>query len=411
MALLALMAFAVVSAQRVVLADIWKPHISSNGTILGANQTLSRRSISEELTQKPDRTLYWINITLGTPGQPQAMQLDTGSAQLLVPATGSSLCSSLLVLCSVLGSFTSALSSTFSDTGQSTTATFTDGASVTGNWFYDSVNVGGSVVKSQLGVLGTSGTGLTEGVLGVGFPASYPTINHNLYAQGVIQSNSYSLWLDELSAAGGTILFGGLNKARFVAPLRKIPVIGTTNSDGSTSYNSATVHLTSVSTVGSGGTATSQTASGYVEDALLDTGTTLTILQADLATKIINALGGQYYPIGSTSGNAIIPCSAASGSQSVKYHFSGSNGPTITVPISELVLRDLGSLNGVEQCQFGIYGAAASDNYPTIMGDTFLRSAYVVYHLDKHTIGMAQTVTNGGAANIVEIPESGIPSV
>ncbi|KAK4953839.1 hypothetical protein LTR10_008443 [Elasticomyces elasticus] len=402
-----LLASTLTTAQRVVLADIWKPDFElTNGTILGSNATLSKRQFNSVLTQKSDRSLYWINVTIGTPGQKQSMQLDTGSSSVLVPATGSGLCS--LLPCDILGSFTSSLSSTFSNTGQSTTVGFVDGGSVTGNWFYDTVRVGGKAIKSQLSVLGTSGSGLSEGVLGIGFPASYPTINHNFAAQGVIASNSYSIWLDSLSSSSGTILFGGLNTARFVAPLKKIPVLGSTNADGSVSYNLPSVALTRVATL-QGSTRTVQTPSGYSEPAMLDTGTPVTILQQSLANAVIAALGASYYPSGSTSGNAVIPCAAASNSQSINFHFSGTSGPTINVPISQLVLANLGTVSGVAWCQFGIYGAADSENLATVLGDSFLRSAYAVYDLDHHQIGLAQTLHNGGAANIMEIGASGIP--
>ncbi|KAK5726310.1 hypothetical protein LTR17_012839 [Elasticomyces elasticus] len=380
-----LLASTLTTAQRVVLADIWKPDLElTNGTILGSNATLSKRQFNSVLTQKSDRSLYWINVTIGTPGQKQSMQLDTGSSSVLVPATGSGLCR------------------------QSTTVGFVDGGSVTGNWFYDTVRVGGKAIKSQLSVLGTSGSGLSEGVLGIGFPASYPTINHNLAAQGVIASNSYSIWLDSLSSSSGTILFGGLNTARFVAPLKKIPVLGSTNADGSVSYNLPSVALTRVATL-QGSTRTVQTPSGYSEPAMLDTGTPVTILQQSLADAVIAALGASYYPSGSTSGNAVIPCAAASNSQSINFHFSGTSGPTINVPISQLVLANLGTVSGVAWCQFGIYGAADSQNLATVLGDSFLRSAYAVYDLDHHQIGLAQTLHNGGAANIMEIGANGIP--
>ena len=359
----------VASAQRVIVADIWKPEVTDNGTMLGSNATLSKRQFNAVLTQKPDRTLYWINITIGTPGQPQALQLDTGSRSLWVPSTGSEVCSSSQVSCSVLGSFDSSLSSTFVDTDQSTTVGFVDGGSVTGDWFYDTMHISGRAVTSQLTVLGTSGSGLSEGILGVGFPASYPTLNHNLAAQGIIASNSYSIWLDDLSAASGTILFGGLNLARFVAPLLKIPVVGgTTMSDGTISFNQPTVILSRVATL-QGSQSTIHTASSYSENAVLDTGTALTILQKPLADAIISAItGAQYYPASATSGNIIIPCSSATtADQSIDFHFSNSLlGPTINVRLSELVLQDLGSLDGVEMCQFGIYSAAPSDGLPTI---------------------------------------------
>ncbi|TKA71405.1 hypothetical protein B0A55_07711 [Friedmanniomyces simplex] len=410
-ALATLMASTLTTAQRVVMADIWKPTLTPNGTILGTNATLSKRQLSSTLTQKPDRSLYWINITMGTPGQPQALQLDTGSNGLLLPSTGSTLCSASLIPCDILGSFTSAQSSTFSSTGQSTTEGFVDGASVTGDWFYDTLHLSGHAITAQLAVLATTGSGLTEGVLGVGFPATYPTINHNLAAQGLIASNSYSLWLDDLAASTGTILFGGLNLAKFTPPLKKIPVLGTLNSDGSTSYNQPTVALTRLATL-QGNTRTVHTPSDFSVPALLDTGTPVTILQQPLADTLIAALGASY-PSGSTSGNAIIPCSAASNPQSLNFHFSDPLlGPTINVPLSQLVLADLGSLDGVEWCQFGIYGAAASENLPTVLGDSFLRSAYVVYDLETLHIGLAQTVLgggSGGSGNVVEIPAGGIP--
>lgn len=154
------------------------------------------------------------------------------------------------------------------------------------------LHIGGQAVTSQLAILGTVGTSINEGVLGIGFPASHPTINHNLAAQGIIASNSYSLWLDSLTATSGTILFGGLNLARFVPPLLKIPIVGTTNSDGSVSYNQALVKLTRVATV-ENDVRTVQTSSGYSENAILDTGTPVTVFQKDLADKIISAMGAQ----------------------------------------------------------------------------------------------------------------------
>lgn len=69
-------------------------------------------------------------------------------------------------------------------------------------------------------------------------------------------------------------------------------------------------------------------------------------------------------------------------------------------------------INGVQVCQFGIL--PAGDNGPILLGDTFLRSAYVVYDLDNKQIALAQTRFNATASpNILEIQSgaSGIPSV
>ena len=93
---------------------------------------------------------------------------------------------------------------------------------------------------------------------------------------------------------------------------------------------------------------------------------------------------------------------------------------TISVPISELVL----SIDSVEEgranptssdnsegsyisggsgeniCLFGI---APSQGTITLLGDTFLRSAYVVYDLANNEISLAQTDFNSKSSHVVEI--------
>lgn len=69
-------------------------------------------------------------------------------------------------------------------------------------------------------------------------------------------------------------------------------------------------------------------------------------------------------------------------------------------------------LKGVQVCQFGIL--PAGEDGPILLGDTFLRSAYVVYDLDNKQIALAQTKFNATASpNILEIQSgtNGIPSV
>lgn len=56
-------------------------------------------------------------------------------------------------------------------------------------------------------------------------------------------------------------------------------------------------------------------------------------------------------------------------------------------------------------CEFGLMSSGTGD---IALGDSFLRSAYVVYDLTNKQIGLAQTVFNETLSNIVEI-DSGIP--
>jgi hypothetical protein len=54
----------------------------------------------------------------------------------------------------------------------------------------------------------------------------------------------------------------------------------------------------------------------------------------------------------------------------------------------------------------GISDAAGSTS---VLGDTFLRSAYVVYDLQNNQISIAQTDFNATSSNVVEITAGGVP--
>jgi len=101
------------------------------------------------------------------------------------------------------------------------------------------------------------------------------------------------------------------------------------------------------------------------------------------------------------------------GPSPISFSFSGA---TISVPYNELVLdagtsstgQQLTFQNGAPACIFGI--APAEDSTP-VLGDTFLRSAYVVYDLANNEISLAQTDFTPASDNILEISNgtSGVP--
>jgi len=58
-----------------------------------------------------------------------------------------------------------------------------------------------------------------------------------------------------------------------------------------------------------------------------------------------------------------------------------------------------------------IIGISPADGSTPVLGDTFLRSAYVVYDLVNNQISLAQTDFNATSSNIMEITNStGVPS-
>ena len=132
------------------------------------------------------------------------------------------------------------------------------------------------------------------------------------------------------------------------------------------------------------------------------------VLPEDLVKEI-------YYEVGATadsSGNVLVACKQSSSKSYFSFGFGGPNGVVISVSMSELVLPTaIGKLSsgpnkGEDACLFHIL--PISSNSPVfILGDAFLRSAYVVYDLVNNEVGMAQTVFNATSSNVVEFASSG----
>jgi hypothetical protein len=133
------------------------------------------------------------------------------------------------------------------------------------------------------------------------------------------------------------------------------------------------------------------------------------LLPDDIANNVYNAIGVTTDP---NFGN-IVPCSLADDDLTFTFTFGGPSGASVNVPLSELVVPLLttdgstATVGGEEACTFAVQSAGQD---PILFGDSFLRSAYVVYDLENNMIGLAQTNFNGGSSDIKEIT-SGIPGV
>jgi hypothetical protein len=177
-----------------------------------------------------------------------------------------------------------------------------------------------------------------------------------------------------------------------------------------------TVAFTSFSITSPSGSDT-LTPPGFAQPVILDSGTTLTYFPDDLAHAVYNEVGAIY---SSEVKAAVCSCGIANAQGSLNFQFAGANGPTIKVPISEMVypiILNNGSqanfINGDPACLFGIEPASALGSSPALLfGDTLLRSAYVVYDLVNGRVGIAQTKFNSTDSNVVAFASYGaqIPS-
>ncbi|KAL9026230.1 MAG: hypothetical protein Q9196_005072 [Gyalolechia fulgens] len=145
-----------------------------------------------------------------------------------------------------------------------------------------------------------------------------------------------------------------------------------------------------------------------VRSAILDSGSTGTILPTDLATTFLEFFGAVTDP---SIPQPLVACSLANADAAFVYQFGGSSGPKIRVPVADVIephIEGLQFRDGSDACLLGVRGA---DIDFLLLGDTFLRSAYAVYDLETRTIALAQARLNITTSNVQEITGDTIPGV
>jgi hypothetical protein len=255
------------------------------------------------------------------------------------------------------------------------------------------------------------------GIMGIGYKAGesisssiaagqggqlYPNVINTLKNQGHINQLAYSLWLNDLNSPTGSILFGGVDTAKYHGDLIALPVQLDSQSGALTSFTVAWTGLTFTSC----GKTIDLSPSAAVP-VILDSGTTDLLLPDEIANQVFNGLG----VITDVNYGNLIKCSVLNDAGAFSFTFGGKGGPMVNVSLSEFGFRltnQDGSpatfTDGAPACQLGIQ-AAGQD--PILFGDTFLRSAYVVYDLQDNSIGLAQTNFNTTDSNIQAFPSSG----
>lgn len=347
--------------------------------------------------------LYSVNFTLGTPAQQLTLSIDTGSSDLWVNVPSSQICDQ--GQCTG-GTFNSGDSSTYKVVSNDFNITYADGSTASGDYATDSLAIGGvSLDNFQFG-LGETST-VQQGVMGIGYQLNevqvhsgnqpYANLPVALVDAGHIQVAAYSLWLNDLSASSGEILFGAVDSSKYSGSLETVPIVG---SNGV--YSVIAIALTGLTVNGQ-----AQDSSELPLAVLLDSGSSLSYLPTGMLNPIFEQVNAVY---DGNSGVAFAACNLAQSDGSVQFNFSGA---AITVPYSELLIPATtvpGTgprlQNGDEACYFGI---SESSGNIAILGDTFLRSAYVVYDLENNEISLANTATGSGSQNsdVREISKSG----
>ncbi|KAI9171884.1 putative aspartic-type endopeptidase [Paramyrothecium foliicola] len=387
----------------------WSQVVQWNIERIPIEHGLYRRSddaVETTIQNERARGGYYATVGVGNPRQELTLQIDTGSSDVWVPYLDAGICTSTEGRGCTLGSFDPATSSSYARVGPNLfDITYTDDSYARGDYFKDDFRIGGVEIQNLTMGLGVRTT-ISHGLIGVGYAlseastttadATYPNLPIAMEQEGLINSVAYSLWLNDLDASTGNILFGGVDTGKYIGTLTSIEVVPDERVDNFTHFTVALTTLEATSPSGSD----ILTSQHFPIHAVLDSGTTLSYLPNDIVSQVWEEVGAHDNP------------------GYFSFGFAGPNGPHINVTMDELVV-DLtggnppqfasGPHDGELVCGFGIQNFSSG---PFILGDTFLRSAYVVYDLENNQIAMAPTNFNSTETDIVAFASKGaaIPS-
>ncbi|KAJ6781161.1 hypothetical protein PWT90_07872 [Aphanocladium album] len=342
-----------------------------------------RRQAEAGLENRKTGFFYTIDIEIGTPPQTVAVNFDTGSSELWVNPNCAK--SSDEAYCKTFGALGN--SSTWVDTNQSGTLKYGRGHADI-KYGYDYVTIGTSKLNQQIFGVAQDSEFATTGIMGVGpslhgWESSYPYVIDNMFTQNFIKSRAFSLDLRHVESSRGAVVFGGIDTKKFKGPLVKKDIVPAESSpDGKTRYWAS---CDSISINKEDGTKSDVLA--QPQTFLFDSGYTISALPTTAFNELLKAFPSAQKE---SSGQYTVDCSVAAAKGSLDFKFGDA---TINVPYSDFIWQQ----PDYNSC---VLGAIPDDKMP-VLGDTFLRSAYVVYDWDNRALHFAATDDCG--SNLVAI--------
>ncbi|KAK2034130.1 eukaryotic aspartyl protease [Colletotrichum zoysiae] len=350
------------------------------------------RQVEAKLANRSD-VAYYAQLNIGTPPQAVYAQLDTGSFELWVNPDCTVLAASDQRFCQAVGVYDPSRSTTAVRMPTTKTLRYGIGAANI-SYVRDSLALAGSpstMRQVQFGVASSSEDQFA-GILGIGagegVNTRYKNLIDELAAQGVTRTRAFSLGLGSKDEQEGAIVFGGIDTSKFSGPLARLPIIPADEApDGVARY---WVNMQSLSL-----TPPSRRTRVYANSSMpvfLDSGATLTLLPEELANMIAADFGSSgvdangFYPVS---------CNLVGLNGTVDFDFAGMK---IRVPYREMI-RELRTTPPT--CYLGIVPNADF----TLLGDTFLRSAYAVFDLDSNVAYLAQYTNCGTRTMPINRPQ------
>lgn len=302
--------------------------------------------------------------------------------------------------------------------------TYDDGSYAYGDYFNDSIALG-NVSLDDFTVGLVNSTNRYIGMLGLGYNDSeHSTFTDRLVSEGLINSKTYSLWVDDSDASSGNILFGAIDTTKFEGSLFRVasyysgvqmlmtissinattkdsdgPITITYDADSDDSYYGSS------STSPSSSSSSSSSSSDYLFSATFAPTDSLSVLPDDVASQFWE-FAGAYYD--SDVEMALIGCDAVN-DDSTNFTFRlgrGPNGPNITAALEDLIVPvtdvDVTTYSSsyfssldTDVCLFGVQNrsilSSSSYSYTSdySLGSGILRRTYSVFDFVNNEIAIA----------------------
>lgn len=290
-----------------------------------------------------------------------------------------------------------------------------------GTYWTDTVTIAGQTIKGM--IFGAANeTNIPAGIMGLGF--SYkgnnnrsetdPLFNHgivdSLVDSGAINRRIFSLSLGHTDDANGTVVFGGVDSARYYDDLVSVPLVPSRGYSHAFEY---AVKMQGIEIKGIDGIDSSTQALPV----LLDNGAPQNQLPKDIVQPLHDKFGvvpNFTFQSGATL-HALVDCAMARKYSDARFGFQFT-GKTIYISGADVVRdvypaatqaryqRELGAKakgwDGV--CMFAFIATTEGDRN-NLIGDPVLRHTYAVYDVDNKVVGLAQANIGSTKSALVEV--------
>ncbi|KAJ6784994.1 hypothetical protein PWT90_03679 [Aphanocladium album] len=403
-----------------------------------------------EVTVKHERNIRQgsflprITMAIGSPPQDFSALFDTGSGDLLVGKTGSDFCAIGGANCSAIaqggrGSL-NLNSSAAPETIGPLAAHYFNGELNLGEFKKADAVFGGVTVKDlQFGLVDALTEDFPEAnnaplapLLGVGpilgetpNTTAYPNLPARMRDIGTIRSNVFGVYLNDFRGTDGSVVFGGVDAAKFTGELKEAPLVPVADTNKASRFQVAFSSLQLInaegvnkpskarSHVGAGsncpspvtGNATAPNdavnlaPSGGFPPAFIDTGNSQILIPQSSVDMLAKSLGGQLRDgfIGP------VDCNALQG-KSLRFGFNNDN-VVVDLPLElTLVPKELSTLqDGTCETVIGPSDSLSQEFGLVSLGAPMMQSMYIVFDVERNRLLFAPAVMNSTQSDVREL--------